>query len=174
MRTLVLAIIGVLSFAGPSAAADPVRIEAAGGHVFLRDVTRDESFNGWLASFGASLGQSFDLVGEVSGCYDALDLGITTARVSETSVMGGVKFVSHEPRALTPFFQILIGGVRVNASALGASNAESYFAAQPGGGVDAALTPRIDLRLEADYRVVQIRALSDKHVRFLAGLVFHD
>lgn len=174
MRTLVLVVLGVLTFTHASFAADAVRMEGAGGYVFMRDVTADEGFNGWLASFGASVGESFDLTAEVSGCYDNLDLGFATARISETSVMGGAKFVSHDKRALTPFFQVLIGGVRVSASALGSSNAETYFAAQPGGGVDAPLTSSVDLRLQADYRVVQMHGISDKHVRFLVALVVHN
>jgi hypothetical protein len=174
MRAIIFAVIGLLSVASSARAADSMRIEVAGGYVFLRDVTGNESFNGWLGSVGASLGQSFDLIGEIGGSYDTIDLGIATARVSEASFLGGAKFASHRELPLTPFFEVLIGGVRVNASAFQVSNAQTYFAAQPGGGVDASLTRNLGARFEADYRVVQINGLADKHFRFVAGFVFHN
>ena len=146
----------LLSFSYPAHAADPAQtMEISGGSAFLDDVTAAQNFKGWVASVAGYLNDWLGIAGEFGGSYATATVSGTSYSLTEVSFMGGPKFALHKNTKVTPFVQVLLGGVHTSsggAAFFGAPGAS--FAAQPGGGVDVNMTSNFGLRVEADYRRV--------------------
>ncbi len=150
----------------------------AGGYTFLNNTNAAQTYSGWAVSAGAVLDGTVGLVGEVASSYTTMNsLGIDVA-LTELSFLGGPKVVAHRVGAVTPFVQVLAGGVRLTGSAptiLGTiSLSDTNVAVQPGGGVDVRVSPRVGLRLQGDYRMLFVTGGTSPRVRLLVGLVVHS
>jgi hypothetical protein len=145
MRFKILLVgMAVVLFSGASFAQG---VDAFIGYSLLngdRDVSGRETDQGWMANVSGNITDSFGIVGDVGGHYqDGVDV---------TEFMGGVRLTNRLFRA-QPFFQGLIGGVRVD----GASSAQTYFAMGLGGGVDVRAHNHLAIRaIQVDWMPYQV------------------
>jgi len=159
----------------PAFAQDTVpAVDIGGGYSFLRDQDLEENFHGWVASVAGNLNRWMGVVGEVGGNYKTENI-LVDVDFSVHSFMGGVRFSARQAGGVTPFGQILLGGVRGSVSALGESESSTEFAIQPGAGVDIWLRPRFGIRVGGDYRRIFVSEEDDgedsNEYRFYAGVV---
>jgi opacity protein-like surface antigen len=174
-RTFVALVAGVCLTAASSArAADAAKVEVGGGYSFLNDVTSSQSFNGWAASLAGYFGDSLGVAAEVGGNYATVSVVGTSVSLSEYSFMAGPKVVSRHNRKMTPFGQVLLGGVHLSGGVLGFTASETDFAVQPGAGVDVAVTPNMAVRVQGDYRLIRSSGASDNNFRLMLGIVLHQ
>lgn len=164
----------VLCLSGPTFAQGfTPAVEVSGGYSFLRDDDLDENLHGWVASAAGTATKWLSIVGEVGGNYKTVDVFGTDFSFSIHSFMGGPRVSARLPGSVTPFGQVLVGGVRGTVSVLGESDSSTEFGLQLGGGVDFWVRPRLGLRIGADYRRVFIEEAEEglNEFRFHAGIV---
>jgi opacity protein-like surface antigen len=171
---LLMTVACVLFLAYPAHAADATKMDVSGGYAFLDDISESQTFNGWAASVGGYFNDLVGLVAEVGGTYKTVTVIGTSVSLSEYSFLAGPKFVSRKNPQVTPFVQVLLGGVHDTAGALGSNVSENNFAVQPGGGVDVNMTPNLGLRLQGDYRMIRSSGSTDNNFRFVIAIVFRN
>src|SRR5688572_11279599 len=115
MRPLFVAFV-MLVCALPVSAQDVPAIDLSGGYSFVRDQALEENFHGWLASVAGHFNPWLAAVGEVGGNYKSIDVLGSDISLSIHSFMGGPRFSVRRAANVTPFFQVLVGGVRGSAS----------------------------------------------------------
>ena len=138
---------------------------------------------GFYVDVSGSVAPMFAIVGEISGAYksETVTSGATTAHATARlhTFMGGVRVASHSNPRLVPFGQVLVGGGRLSTGfdattsgmTFSAENAETHFALQIGGGVNAMMRGNLGLRLAADYRRFFMPDFGENEFRLVAGLV---
>ena len=159
-------------------------VETSAGYAYLRDTTNEENFPvGWYFSAAANLNSWFGLAGEVTGAHKkSIDFTPVTANANLYTFMGGPRFFLKRGR-LVPFAQVLLGTahLRWDAAApiggLDASDSETKFAFQPGGGLTVLLAEHVSVRGAVDYRRIVFTTddfdeEDDSQFRVIAGVVF--
>jgi hypothetical protein len=138
---------------------------------------------GFYVDVSGNVAPAIAIVGEISGAYksETVTAGATTVHATARlhTFMGGVRVASHSDPRLVPFGQMLVGGARLSAgfdattsgTTVSADNAETHFALQMGGGVDAMMRRNLGLRLAADYRRFFMPDFGENEFRLVAGLV---
>lgn len=181
--TLALLLAAVFLVPAPPVDAAP-RIQVFGGYVYVRDQDLDGSFPvGFALGAGGTVTDWLGIVGEISGSARQFDLENGDLRVNDLrlnlfSFLVGPQFSKRTSTIVTPFFQVLLGRARASGSVYGESLSSTQFAVQPGGGIDVAITPRLGVRVEGDYRVISenLKTLAggerSKEVRLFLGVVF--
>ena len=139
------------------------------------------SMNGGLASVNRQLTPSFSLAGEFAGVNNANVTGTGRSLTLLTYVAGPrYRYVPSRGR-LTPFAQVLIGGVHASGGLYAPSGSYSgtanAFAASMGGGVDVSLNPRFAFRLvQAEYLLTLLpNSVNSRqnNVSISTGIVIH-
>jgi opacity protein-like surface antigen len=189
-----MAVVGIPSSA--QAQSTP-KFEVSGGYQLLH-LGGDASETlptGWRADVAASVGPVFSAVFEVGGNYKTIEETETIAGVTATATadlrvhefMGGGRF-SARSRNVTPFAQVLVGGVHGSAKFTGTvtGNGETFFSTSGsdsstdlgvaiGGGATFNFTEYFGFRAAIDYLRVfpGEQGVSDLNTyRFSAGVVF--
>ena len=152
------------------------RGEVFGGYSFFR-TEGDANLNGWAASFAARLTGGLELVGDLSGHYGSVDIGLTNADVDVHTVLFGPRFGGGRRAGARPFVHTLVGLTRVGAGVdlFGAriSESTSGLALAVGGGVDLRAGESLAVRMiQADYVNIRLFGEHSNNVRLSAGLVF--
>jgi hypothetical protein len=152
------------------AMADEPGADIAGSYAFINAVGYGNDYHkGWLASGAAYVSNIWGVAGEVGGSYSGFDVPEgPPLRASIYNFMGGPRFMLHGKEHITPFAQVMLGGIRVGNNYGGYMN---NFAWQPGGGIDVALSRTIAVRLQGDLRLIQSGG-TIKELRFASGIVF--
>lgn len=127
---------------------------------------------GWLAAGSVRVTGPLSIVGEVGANYKGLTFEGVDVTVNVSSYLGGVKYSPKVNSKAKPFVQILVGLARANASALGITGSQDAFATQIGGGVDVAVSRRLAVRLQGDYRALRANGGSGNEFRVATGLVY--
>ena len=177
------------------------RAELFLGYSYIRGVptlspgNRMDFLNGGSASIAFNLNRYLGLVGDFGG-FDASELQLTgaganPARVSNASgtaftYMAGPRLSFRKYDRITPFAQVLFGGIHVSEVTLsGCAGAlctplptENSFALTAGGGIDLRVHRHIDLRLvQAEYLMTNFANLNtgvrgtQNDIRLSSGLV---
>jgi hypothetical protein len=152
-----------------AAAEDSPKAEVFGGYQYSRQ--QGSNLNGWNAALTRNLNHWFGATADFSGAY--LSQGGVGFR-SYTYTFGPT-IASRSSETFTPFAHALFGGFHQSAdlsgSSLGTSNG---FAMIFGGGVDAALSRRLAVRVgQFDFMSFHTSGASSNIFRFSAGIVFH-
>jgi hypothetical protein len=139
---------------------------------------------GWYADVAGNVAPMFAVVGEVSGAYKSDTLVVGTSSVDTTvrlhTFMGGVRVASRTNPKVAPFGQVLLGAARSSGgvtasgpavSVLAATDADTEFALQVGGGVNLMTSETFGVRLAADYRRIFISGGGENEFRLAAGVV---
>jgi Outer membrane protein beta-barrel domain len=178
------ALAGALSavIAAP-AAAQTATTGLSAGYQFTR--TPDLNLPpGWYVDVAGNVAPMFAVVGEVSGAYKSETIAVGTSSVDATvrlhTFMGGVRVAARTNPKVVPFGQVLLGAARLSGgvtasgpatSVLAASDADTEFALQIGGGVNLMTSGNFGVRLGADYRRIFISDGGENEFRLVAGVV---
>jgi opacity protein-like surface antigen len=167
-----------------TATAQPL-VEMSGGYSFMRDVTIEENFPaGWYFSTALNPVDWFGMVGELTGTYKSLaeDFVPIEMKVQGYTFMGGPRFFRRFGR-ITPYGQFLLGGAHLRAKLEAtspefdafldsATETDTQFAYQPGGGISVYLNDHVGVRLSMDYRRIVFGDEEDNsEFRVLTGIV---
>jgi hypothetical protein len=181
-----VALIVVLGLFVPPASAQEAPVELSGGYQLISLEPGHDTQTlrtGWYVDVAGNLTRVFAIVGQVGGNYRSRDVLGNEVRFTVHEFMGGVRARSTAHSRLVPFAQALAGPVRARLSVQGQAVSVTKFALQFGGGINGRLTPRIGIRVGADYLRIfneqegrDIGDLSggdrgDHAVRFVAGIV---
>jgi len=185
-----------LGTALPARAQNVPKAEVSGGYQLLAvnfDEFDETLGKGWYADVAGNLGSVFSLVFQVSGNYKTFEeaasfagvTGTLTANLKVHEFLGGVRVSARKSRAVTPFAQLLVGGVAASAEAEGRvtmggetvferSERESStnFGMQVGGGATFWLGEKIGVRGAADYVTVFAEESGVNAFRVAVGVVF--
>lgn len=173
---LLTAFLACVAFPRP-ALADEHFGDIAGSYVYLKAIGYGNDYpKGWLASGSVYLSSFLSVTGEVGGSYEVFDaVGSAPALVASMyNFMGGPRVILGTNPNVTPFAQVMLGGVRAGNN-LGGYVKE--FAWQPGGGVDIRVSEHVAVRVQADWRFIPIANATPpndevKEFRFASGVVF--
>jgi len=135
----------------PAPSGSRERPDVFGGYSFVQ--SGSANLHGGQVSASYPLGRSLSLVADVSGHYGSY----AGADLTELDLLAGGRRYWRW-RGLSPFAQVLVGGVRHKASAATPDGAISStgtdLGVAPGFGADYRLTPRWAARLGVDLRLV--------------------
>jgi opacity protein-like surface antigen len=165
------------------ATAQTATTELSAGYQFTR--TPDLNLPlGWYVDVAGNVAPMFAVVGEVSGSYKSETISLGTSSVDATArlhtFMGGVRVAARTNPKLVPFGQVLFGAARLSGgvtasgpavSVLAATDADTEFALQIGGGMSLMTSGNVGVRLGADYRRVFISGGGENEFRLVAGVV---
>jgi opacity protein-like surface antigen len=181
-----LALIVVLGPCVAPASAQEAPVEASGGYQLISLEPGHDTQTlrtGWYVDVAGNLTRVFGIVGQVGGNYRSRDVLGNDVRFTVHEFMGGIRARPTGDSRLVPFAHALAGPVRARLSVQGQAVSVTKFALQFGGGVNWRLTPRIGIRVGADYLRIfneqegrDIGDLSggdrgDHALRFVAGVV---
>jgi hypothetical protein len=140
---------------------------------------------GWVMAVTGHITDQLAIVSEVGGNYKSVTPVPTlpgsaagvNVDVSEHSFLGGGRYAFGRNARVRPFAQTLVGISRVSggASVSGVDISKSVTALtfQPGGGVDVQVSPRVAIRVQADYRLLTQDDLGTGwQYRVATGVVF--
>jgi len=192
-------VIGMLLALGtalPARAQNVPKAEVSGGYQLLSvnfDEFDETLGKGWYADVAGNLGSVFSVVFQVSGNYKTFEeaesfagvTGTVTASLKVHEFMGGVRVSARKSRRVTPFAQLLVGGVNASAEAearvtLGGetifqrseSESSTNFGMQVGGGATFWLGEKIGVRGAVDYVTVFAEESGVNAFRAAGGVVF--
>jgi hypothetical protein len=165
------------------AAAQTAPAELSAGYQFTR--TPDVNLPlGWYVDVAGNVAPMFAVVGEVSGAYKSETIAVGTSSVDATirlhTFMGGVRVAARGNPKVVPFGQVLLGAARLSGgvsasgpaiSTVAASDSDTEFALQIGGGVNVLTSGHVGVRLGADYRRIFISDGGENEFRLVAGVV---
>jgi outer membrane immunogenic protein len=131
--------------------------------------------SGWV---GYNFTHSFGVVGEVASQH-ASNISPFAADLTLTSFLGGVRYKRGIGQRLTPFGQVLLGGVHASGSMApgnsGIPGSPNAFAMAAGGGIDLRLSRHFAFRMfQADYYYTRLTNGVNDHqnnLRIGAGLL---
>jgi hypothetical protein len=165
------------------AAAQTATTELSAGYQFTR--TPDLNLPlGWYVDVAGHVAPMFAVVGEASGAYKSEAIAVGTSSVDATvrlhTFMGGVRVAARTNPKVVPFGQVLLGAARLSGgvtasgpavSVLAATDADTEFALQIGGGVNLMTSGNFGVRLGADYRRILISDGGENEFRLVAGVL---
>jgi opacity protein-like surface antigen len=178
------------------------KVELFLGYSYLRGVptrspgNRMDSLNGGSANIAFNLNRYLGIVADVGG-YNATEIQITSAGANSAGVsdasgtaftfMAGPRLSWRKHDRITPFAQVLVGGIHASEVTLSNCNgplctplpSENSLALTAGGGVDLKISRHVALRLvQAEYLMTDFADLStgerqtQNDIRLSSGLVF--
>ena len=179
MAALACALCAVI--AAPAAAQTPAA-ELSAGYQFTRvpDVNLPL---GWYVDVSGNIAPTFAIVGEVAGAYKTETLTLGNSSVDTNlklhTFLGGVRVAARANPKVVPFGQVLLGAARLSggvtasgpAVSVLATDSDTEFALQIGGGVNLMTSGNLGVRLGADYRRIFISDGGENEFRLVAGVV---
>ena len=179
----------------PATAQDTPKAEISIGYQVLGFSGEiDETFTkGWYVDVAGNVTPLFGIVFELGGNYKSVSEAVTVLGVTSTftgdldvhEFMAGIRLNARPNPTVTPFGQILVGGVRGSANISGsvtaggqtlfaASDALSGtdFALQIGGGINLRISDGVGIRAGADYIRIFAEDEGIGGFRFGVGAVF--
>jgi opacity protein-like surface antigen len=160
-------------------ASKPPKAEVAGGYQFIR-VEGDNLKKGWFADVAIHTPKVVSIVGQFSQSSMSVSESGVTGTASIREIAGGIRASSWVNPKVTPFAQVLAGGMTAKAdvkATVGSASAtfkdsETDFGMQFGGGLNIAASKNIGIRLNADFvRVFHGGGEHTNFYRLAAGAV---
>ena len=164
MLTLLFAV-----FAAPALAQEEPKAEVFGGYEYVR-INPGGGLSGYNCHGGGgnvayNLNNWLGGVGDFAGCkVTGLPSGVS---LHTFSYLFGPRVSYRTYSRLTPFGQVLFGGVH-----LGGSTSDNAFALTVGGGADYKFTDHISFRGQAEYLHTHFGGTGQNNARILAGIVY--
>jgi opacity protein-like surface antigen len=189
------ALTALLGVAMPASAQQMVpRAQVAGGYQALRftDGTDQTFAKGWFVDVLGNITHHLGAVSQRRATYNSIDEPMalqgavrqSTVDLTALEYMGGVRVSARPSPAVTPFAQVLVGGVRGSASvsASTTNGGHTFFqtttgasttdwGVQTGGGVNVFVTEQIGIRAGADYQRIFAESQGINVFRFVLGAV---
>ena len=151
--------IGVIVAAAPASAQAVRQLDLSAGYLNVNG-----SMHGVNVHMSTGITRGWSLVGEFDGSHGEdpeCSVGCGP-NYRDEALLGGVRFAWHPTVRISPFLQVLGGGLHSTAGAyyvdyccgLGRRDQQgytvNYLALQPGGGVTIMVTPRFGVRAQTD------------------------
>jgi len=174
-----IVIVSALGFAAPAAAQTPkaeLQLAYQALHVPEDWLTRGVNFD-----LAFNLNPVVGIVFEVGGASESASESGVSASINATNLGGGMRFSSRSSGKVTPYAQIIVGGVRGQfklASGGADLNLHAWkFMLQPGAGVNVKVGSAFGIFGAADYRRLFLDEATDgasgeNEFRLLAGVRF--
>jgi|SRR5262245_2768316 len=172
----------------PARAAEitPAASEIAGGYSYLYDSDSSTGLPaGWFFSAGASLSDTFSVVGDISGNYKSQSVvaGGATASASMNvhTFLAGPRVSGRLSSGQMSFYgQFLVGAARasggatttVGGTSFAVSASDTEFCFAPGAGVDIALSDTGAIRAGVSERMIRANGNISKEFQLQLGLVY--
>jgi hypothetical protein len=173
----------------PAQAAEisPAAGEIAAGYSYIYDSNSSTGMPaGWFLSAGASLNETFSVVGDISGNYKSESVvgvgGTASVSTSVHAFLAGPRVSGRVSSGQMSFYgQFLIGAARASGTATvnvgGTSSAisppaDTEFCLAPGAGVDIALSDTSAIRAAVNERLIRANGNISKEFQFQLGLVY--
>lgn len=150
-----IATIGVMAVASPASAQDARQTDVSTGYLNVG------SMNGWYVQLSAPMTRRWSLIGQVDRS-DGPDCSGCDPDYHDVTGLGGIRFAWQPNDRVSPFWQVLAGGLNSRADGYYAEYCcgigrqyqpeltVNYFALQPGGGMTVMVTPRFGIRVQGD------------------------
>jgi opacity protein-like surface antigen len=162
-------------------AQDTSKAEVFGGYSYLRyspgDGAKSINFNGGIGSVAYNVTNMIAVVGEFAGYHNGNIYG-EGASANTISYLFGPK-VYKSMGKITPFGQVLFGGVRASCGNCDSNPSANAFGLALGGGLDYDVTNHVAVRVgQIDYVLTRFSASSgygngnQNNFRYSAGVVF--
>ena len=146
----------VTLLSSPAFAQDVRQTDVSAGYLNVNG-----SMHGWNVQLTAPVSSRWSLIAELDGSRGH-DPGSDDYTYRDFAFLGGVRFGWQPTPRISPFWQVLAGGL--NSKAAGGyctitgrcvrdEFSVNYFALQPGGGVTVMVTPRFGIRAQADMQL---------------------
>lgn len=198
---VLIAFLMVFALVAPATAQEgsiiPVPVaEVSAGYTFMRDLNDFHDWDGtnfpagWYTSGAFNVTRWMGLVGEAAGSYknNMFSSNFEGAKASVDgrvyTFMGGPRFFYKRGR-ISPHLQMLVGATHFRATGkmtyanltTTATETDTNFTLQPGGGLTVYLTPSIGARVAADFRTAMNfdgpGTAYNHEVRVSSGLTFN-
>ncbi len=170
----------VLALAAPAMAQNAPKGDLALSYsvMYDKELADTSEFGGWLptgwiVSGAVRVTGNLSLVGELGANYkpfNYMDVDVTAGLLG---ALGGVRYTARANPRVLPFVQMLFGLSRASLSAMSISESHDAFATQVGGGVDAAVSEKLAVRLQGDYRALRSGNGTGNEFRLATGIVYH-
>jgi outer membrane immunogenic protein len=150
------------------------KVEASAGYSYMRfnaSTAASANCNGGYGSIGGNFNNWFGIVGNVDACQTN---GTAGASSTATNFLFGPKFACRKCCRITPFAQLLVGGIHANAGFPGVTASTNAFAFAAGGGVDVRpwRSCRLALRVaEVNYVLTHFKGSIQNNFQFKTGIV---
>ena len=184
----IVCLLGLVLLASLTAAAQDVpKAEGFLGYSYVRvnpgSGISGLNLNGGSGQFSYNVTNSISLVADLGGYRVHENIATSPSgpviplRGSVFSYLFGPRFTVRHDR-VEPFAQVLFGGARASASALGTSGSDNGFAMAVGGGVDFKVNDFFAVRpVQAEYLLTRLGSSlggtqSQHNFRYSAGVVF--
>jgi opacity protein-like surface antigen len=169
MKRVMLLLPAVLIFCVTAHAQDVPRVEIAGGYSFLDANVNGSSFhlNGGFGSATENLNSWIGGRLEINA-FSGTAFG--TSVTAQTFTYGPV-FSYRRYERFTPCAHLQLGAIHASQGYLGISASASKFAMVGGGGADYNISPRVAIRVQADYLMSRFLNLRQDNLQFSTGLV---
>ena len=151
---------GLIGLSARPASAQVARMEVGGEYSFVNTNAPPGgcgcfSMNGGTGWFAYNLFPNLAVIGEIGGEY-ASNIDHTSADLTLTSFLGGVRYSRRWFEEMAPFGQLLLGGAHASGvltpTSSGRSGSANAFAMVAGGGMDLEMSRHWKVRLiEVDY-----------------------
>lgn len=169
-------VIGLLfALSTPAWAQNYPKVEASAGYMYLRfnpSVGSSANCSGGYGSIGANFNDWLGIVANVDACTTKRPAPNTNG--TATSFLFGPKFAYRHCCRITPFAQLLLGGVHGTAGFPGLATNTNAFALAVGGGVDVKPWRNCFFAIrvvEADYLLTRFNSSSQNNFQLKTGIV---
>jgi hypothetical protein len=148
------------------------KVEASAGYMFLHfnpSVGNSANCNGGYGSVAGNFNSWFGIVGDVDSCRVG-----GTASSSATTFLFGPKFAYRKCCRVTPFAQLLPGGIHGGSGFAGLPASATAFSLAAGGGVDVRpfRSCLFAIRVaEVDYLLTRFNGSNQNNFQFKTGIV---
>lgn len=152
----------------PAPAQSFPKLEASAGYSYTRfhpAANVVANCNGGYGSVTGNFSSWLGVTGDVDVCR-------VSSGSTATTYMFGPKFALRKCCSVTPFANVLLGGIHVTPGFPSVAGAADAFAFKAGGGIDISLTCRVAIRvIEADYLLTRLHSTNQNNFRLSAGIV---
>jgi hypothetical protein len=174
MKRFVWLVPAMFLFCLTAKAQDTPAWEVAGGYSYLYANLGNTNSTGsfGLQGGGGSITENYNSWfggrAEVNG-YRGTESG---TNVSAVTANYGPVFSYRKMDTITPWASVQLGIIQGSAGYVGTSASSFHFGLVTGGGVDVKVSPRVAVRLNADYMMSQFLGLRQDNLTFGGGIVF--
>jgi hypothetical protein len=166
----------LLAISLPASAQNFPKVEASTGYTYLRfnpSTGASANCNGGYGSVAVNFNHWVGVVGNVDACKTSGPAPGTNG--TATTFLVGPKFAYRRCCRVTPFGQLLVGGIHGTAGFPGLTSGTNAFSLAVGGGVDIKPWQSCFFAIrvaEVDYLLTRFNGSSQNNVQFKVGIVF--
>jgi outer membrane immunogenic protein len=175
MRRTALLVGLLLAASLPASGQNFPKVEASAGYMYLRfnpTAGAAANCNGGYGSVAVNFNTWFGIAGNVDACKTNRSAPATNG--TATTFLIGPKFAYRKCCRVTPFGQVLLGGIHATSGFPGLATSTSAFSLAAGGGLDVKPWKNCLFAIrvaEVDYLLTRFNGSTQNNFQFKAGIV---